>query len=311
MLALSEKPTWWEEEYGPAPYTCNNQNLWFDLEHGVIRHGERKGIDAKYIRTGLSKLIPVDDQGNLLPPTSTIVSKYNANKVNESFSFGDHGPVETAWRRSSEYPFALQQALALMKPAFYFGTLFDTNGYIKTSSNEYLLGQTNQRVSPKYISLNGDIVNGELVRTSGYINYILDYINNLGIDAVNTVKDILDNVTVQLSYKMSGFTDKNYLFKLFNSTEMTNLFASRCRSYFIKFIKQKLLNFDFIIDMPPNSSDSLHAQQALIQEYKSFIKCFLFKFAQKEKETLNLAKSFTCNSEGCFLNVQEKKFQST
>jgi len=211
MLALSEKPTWWEEAYGPAPYTCNNQNLWFDLERGVIRHGERKGIDAKYIRAGLSKLIPVDDQGNLLPPTSTIVSKYNANKVNESFSFGDHGPVETAWRRSSEYPFALQQALALMKPAFYFGTLFDTNGYIKTSSNEYLLSQTNQRVSPKYISLNGDIVNGELVRTSGYINYILDYINNLGIDAVNTVKDILDNVTVQLSYKMSGFTDKNYL----------------------------------------------------------------------------------------------------
>ena len=212
MLAFTQKPSWWETAYGPAPYTSNNQNLWFDLENGIIRDGDRKGVDSKYIRPGLSKIIPVDDQGQLLPPTSIIVSKFNSNKINESFSFGDCGPVETAWRKSSEYPFALQQAIALMKPAFYFGTLFDNNNYVKSKvSKDYLLKQNNQRVSPKNIVLNGEIKNGSLVRTSGYINYILDYLTSLGIDSVTTVRELLDNVSVQLSYKMAGFTDKNYL----------------------------------------------------------------------------------------------------
>lgn len=34
MLGYANQPNWWEERYGPAPYTSNNQQLWQDLEAG-------------------------------------------------------------------------------------------------------------------------------------------------------------------------------------------------------------------------------------------------------------------------------------
>jgi hypothetical protein len=36
MLGFSEKPTWWESKYGPAPYTSNNLIMWSDIEGGII-----------------------------------------------------------------------------------------------------------------------------------------------------------------------------------------------------------------------------------------------------------------------------------
>jgi hypothetical protein len=212
MLGFCEKPDWWQKTYGPAPYTSNNLNLWSDLENGIIRHGSRAGIDKKYIRNGLLKVIPVDDQGNLLPPTSVSISKFNSNRISDSFSFGDHGPVETAWRKSSEYPFAIQKALALMKPAFYFGTLFDVNSYFKDSNTgQYINLQNNSKVTPESIRLNGEIVESTPVRASGYLNFILAHLANLGIDPFNTIRNLLNNVIVRLSYKMAGYSDKKYL----------------------------------------------------------------------------------------------------
>jgi hypothetical protein len=212
MLGFSEKPDWWKQTYGPEPYTSNNLNLWSDLENGIIRHGNRKGIDSSYVRTGLSKVIPVDDQGNLQPPTSVIISKFNANRISDSYSFGDQGPVEMAWRKSSEYPFALQRAVALMKPAVYFGTLFDVNGYFKyQNTGEYINKKNNQRVTPKTIILNGENSGTTISRSSGYLNFIIAHLNSLGVDPFDTLRGLLNNISVQLSYKMSGFSDKKYL----------------------------------------------------------------------------------------------------
>jgi len=212
MLGFSKKPDWWHQIYGPAPYTSDNKNLWLDLENGIIRQGERKGIDKNYIRQGLSAIIPVDDQGVLLPPISIIISKFNSNRISDSFSFGDHGPVETAWRKSSEYPFAIQRALALMKPAFYFGTLFDINGYFKNQkTEEYVNRQNNLRVTTDSIRLNGEPIGSTISRASGYLNFILAYIVNSAADPFKNLRNLLDNSSVQLSYKMSGFSDKTYL----------------------------------------------------------------------------------------------------
>jgi hypothetical protein len=37
MLGFTTKPTWWESEYGTAPYTSDNTVLWLDLEDGYVR----------------------------------------------------------------------------------------------------------------------------------------------------------------------------------------------------------------------------------------------------------------------------------
>ena len=41
MLGFTEKPSWWEGRYGPAPYTRGNTLLWGDLERGHIHQGSR------------------------------------------------------------------------------------------------------------------------------------------------------------------------------------------------------------------------------------------------------------------------------
>jgi hypothetical protein len=68
MLGFFKMPTWWEDEYGPAPYTSGNAVLWDDLELGYIKQGDRQGYDSKYARPGLKSIIP----GNLFEIESFI-----------------------------------------------------------------------------------------------------------------------------------------------------------------------------------------------------------------------------------------------
>ena len=209
MLGFSEKPAWWENRYGASPYTGGNLVLWTDLSLGYI-YGEDR-YDSQYARPDLLRIIPVDDSGNLRSPEQFIVSNFNGLKTNASFAIGDIGPAENAWRRSSDYPFALQQAMALMKPGFYFGTLMNVDNYnVNSNINQLALLDTLQRVSPSHVKING-MVSGTRQRTVGYINWAGDYLTSLGIDPGVKIIDYLKNVSVQLSYKVAGFTGKNYL----------------------------------------------------------------------------------------------------
>jgi hypothetical protein len=117
MLGFSEKPVWWESEYGPAPYTSNNLIMWEDLSNGIIRQGSRAGTYLRYKRDTLLDHIPVDADGKLLSPFDCGLAK-NFVLINNRgfFKFSDQAPVEYAWRTSSEYPFTVISALCLLKP---------------------------------------------------------------------------------------------------------------------------------------------------------------------------------------------------
>ena len=67
MLGFTSKPTWWEDEYGPAPYTASNVLMWHDIENGYIKGGAYKGYHEELKRPGLvmRELIPVDNVGKL------------------------------------------------------------------------------------------------------------------------------------------------------------------------------------------------------------------------------------------------------
>jgi hypothetical protein len=72
MLGFATQPDWWQSFYGPGPYTGGNKLLWDDLEAGLIRYGDRAGVDVNYRRPGLSAVIPVDVNGNLLSPAQAL-----------------------------------------------------------------------------------------------------------------------------------------------------------------------------------------------------------------------------------------------
>jgi hypothetical protein len=212
MLGFSEQPDWWETRYGPAPYTGGNLVLWEELSRGYIHAGPRAGTDSRFARSVLTSFIPVDEFGQLRSPDQFLVRGFNSNDANASYAVGDQGPVETAWRRSSDFPFALQQAIAISHPGYYFGTLMNVTRYYKnTDLNQYVLSDTLGRITSAEIDINGDLTTGTPVRSAGYINWVVDYLKNQGIDPVVKLQSYFDNVQVQLAYKMAGYSDATLL----------------------------------------------------------------------------------------------------
>jgi len=205
MLGITEKPTWWENEYGPVPYTSGNLVLWDDLENGLIKEPGNNKVDARFKRENLTKVIPVDVEGNLLNPFVSIVQNYSKPDFKKSWVIGDCGPAENAWRRSSSYPFALQRLFALTKPAQYFALSIDRDKYVfNESMNQYLLN------SRYRFNIKETEVQTTAQPKHSYINWIADYHNNNGCSCVE-IKKQLEKIDVRLCYRMASFTDKNYL----------------------------------------------------------------------------------------------------
>lgn len=212
MLGFSTRPDWWIDFYGPGPYTGTNKLLWDDLEAGRIRQGDRAGIDPLFVRPGLSQIIPLDDSGNLLSPVVVLTAAYRSNQAGGSWNVGQVGPIEHAWRTSSEFPFAVQQALALAKPGRYFGLYADVYGYAKNVElNQYLTADTNRHITQQDIGIHGDTAGGVVFRGAGYLNWIVDYLTNQGINPVTKINSLLHKYEVKLAYKVAGFTDHKYL----------------------------------------------------------------------------------------------------
>ena len=216
MLGLSEKPDWWTDQYGPAPYTSGNLVLWEDLRDGRIADPENPRIVGEYARPNLLSIVPSDSEGNLLSPFDIIVGEYDSNSFRKSWVFGDQGTVETAWRRSSSYVFAVQKLLALTKPAEYFALFIDRDDYnYNTTFSQYLLNNR-YRIDPKSLTIYG---NG--TAKNSYINWIVDYNRILGLDSTTLLEERLENIDVRLAYRMASFSDKSYL-KLFTEKSSPN-----------------------------------------------------------------------------------------
>ena len=214
MLGFSEMPNWWESRYGPAPYTGGNLVLWIDLQNGYIWNGSTDAAytDSRFARPGLTNIIPVDANGNLLSPNAIVVKSFNSGQADGNYKVGDVGPVENAWRRSSDFPFAMQQALALAKPAFYFGSLLNIGNYFKNKQlNQYILNTNLQRITPETVTINGSTINSVVQRVAGYTNWIAEYLRTQGIDPNVKLYDYLTNVNIQLGYKMAGFSDQSFM----------------------------------------------------------------------------------------------------
>jgi hypothetical protein len=204
MLGFSEKPTWWESEYGPAPYTSNNLILWEDLRDGIIRQGERVGTRDRYKRPSLMSHIPVDGDGNLLSPLDSGLAR-NFSLINNrgDFILGDIGPVEYAWRSSSEWPFAVATVLSLLKPVEFIA-----DGFNRSTVTTNKLGQTVNSTTELFLTIDDLIYESTIdAPVSGLVIYIVNYLKSTA-SPVSILKDKLSNIDVKLSSRLSGFVDQ-------------------------------------------------------------------------------------------------------
>jgi hypothetical protein len=206
MLGLTEQPSWWENRYGPAPYTADNLVLWDDLANGLVMDPVVPYISPNYIRPGLQDIIPNGTEGQLLSPFESVVGQYDPNAFQKSWAVGDGGPVEASWWSSSSYPFAVMRLLALTRPAEFFTLFADRDLY----KYDYDLGQ--YLYNGRYrLDANGIQVYGNGTSKASYINWIVDYNQQLGINSSTLLEKDLANLDVRLCYRMASFTDKQYL----------------------------------------------------------------------------------------------------
>ena len=213
MLGFSVKPEWWDSEYGVAPYTSGNEILWQDIENGIIKYGDRAGVSSLYIRKNLSQVLPVDESGNLVSPLNLGISNITAFNQKLSWDFGDQGPAENAWRKSSNWPFAIQKLLAFSQPATYCSLMYDVSRLY-----ENIAGQINYGTSNKFLNLNDLIVpENNQTLTSGFSEFIIEYGKSKNVNYVNDLKTNLNNHSINLFYKLNGFTSKNKLQIIMNS----------------------------------------------------------------------------------------------
>lgn len=226
MLGFTKEPSWWQSVYGPAPYTRDNLILWSDLEQGLVKEPNKPVIQIqKYVRPGLMNKIPVGETGELLTPIqSNLVKGYISTSTEAPFKFGDMAPIETAWRRSSDYPFSLITALTLLQPAKMFSLCFDRMRQFRNSTGQlvYSSSRGQLRFNSKEIILPNTVNDSARVFASGLVNYLVDYATSVSLASVNNYKTNLENLQVRLSSKLGGFTSEEKFKLILDSRSASN-----------------------------------------------------------------------------------------
>lgn len=206
LLGFTEQPTWWETRYGPAPYTSDNTVLWGDLAAGISWNNGNPVVIEQCIRPELLKVLPVDSNGDLVSPFVSVLGNYYNQSFKRDWVVGDVGPAEFSYRRSSAWPFDLMRLLALSRPAEFFNLGVDVDNYkYNEEFNQYLVNDRSHLV------ISDVEIYGNGTPKTSYINWIVDYEKQVGVDATSNIETLLDNLDVRLVYRLAGFSDKTLL----------------------------------------------------------------------------------------------------
>lgn len=203
MLGLSNKPTWWDTHYGVAPYTSDNTLLWDDIRDGIVWNNGDPYTVENCVRPELYEYLPVDSYGKLVSPMN-FVGQHNPLEFQSDWIVGDDAPAETAYMYSSTYPYDLVKLYALTKPAKFFNLGVDIDLYKYNSYFDQYLYNNRYHLNPSILQVYGDGT-----AKHSYINFVVDFEKQFGIDATNNITSLLQNLNVQLVYRMAGFSDKN------------------------------------------------------------------------------------------------------
>jgi len=206
MLGFSIQPTWWNLVYGPGPYTQDNLVLWDDLEAGYVADPVAPYYLPEYARPGLTSVIPTGTEGELLSPFDSVVGTYNDTTFRKSWAVGDGGPVEASWWNSSAYPFAVMRLLALTRPAKFFALFADRDLYKFDADLDQYLYNNRYRLNANDLEIYG---NG--VSKASYIDWIVDFNRQSGVDSTVDLTADLGALDVRLCYRMASFSDKQYI----------------------------------------------------------------------------------------------------
>jgi len=217
-LGFSVQPKWWEQVYGPAPYTKDNLILWQDLEDGLVREPGKLPIKRSlYARPNLTRFIPTTQLGELEDPlTAGIAQNFSLLDANDTYKFGDINPVESAWRRSSYYPFSVIKSILTLRPAL-FDMLYDLSRITRSLAGQLVYTTTGLRFNFTDIVHSTTRFDSTRVYTSGLIDWIYGNLNQKNSNQVSNYRLNLASLDASLSFKLAGFSTKEKLKVLLDS----------------------------------------------------------------------------------------------
>lgn len=213
MQGFATKPSWWDSEYGVAPYTRGNWHLWEDIRDGRIARGSRAGLDPRFARPDIFDVCPVDADGNLLDPVAAQIVKATPRyqQATRKWVIGDHGPVENLWINSPAYRFALAHIAALMRPSQWIESYWDTTNSVRLRTQFYNAATQNRPRSAQ-LNVHGEIdaTTGQRIALMGVQQWISDLMVSRGQNP-SILGDAVRGIEVRLAHKMAGFTQPNNL----------------------------------------------------------------------------------------------------
>jgi len=207
MLGYISKPNWWDTYYSWID-TIKRSALILAITNGYTDEPPSTVVNSKYARPQFSSIIPVNSLGELLAPSEFLVNDVGYyNKISD-WKFGDHGPAETAWRRSSYWPFALNAAAALLYPCTYTTSMYDTS---RISSNNNT-GQLTYLEDDLYLNPKKLLVEGyNNAQTAGFGVYVVEKGIQRNLNYLDILKQDLNYINFNLFHKMGGFASKDKL----------------------------------------------------------------------------------------------------
>jgi uncharacterized protein YuzE len=204
MLGYSSKPALWDTYYswlaGPK-----RTALISAITNGYTGQLPSTTVNANYARPGFSAIVPVDTLGVLKDPASFLVGEITPDNKIASWVFGNQSPAETAWRRSSYWPFVANVAAALLDPCSYTSTMYDVS---RTSLNS--IGQVTYLADDLYLNPNKLLIDGE-VQTAGFGVYLVERGKHKDLNYVASLKQDLTYINFNLFHKLGGFASKDKL----------------------------------------------------------------------------------------------------
>jgi len=204
MLGFHEKPNWWDSQYGLAPYTSGNTLMWNDLANGRVAITDNGPvINEFYARPSLSNNLPVNGIGDLLDPITIGIAE---SLENFSWSVGEQGPAETAWRRSSSWPFAVQKLLLLTRPAKYASLMYDPCQIKKNIVGQWVSVKDQSFLKLKNLYIHGE---NEIPTNSGYSVYLSENGQRLDKNYISKLRNDLTYANFNLFYPVAGFINKD------------------------------------------------------------------------------------------------------
>jgi hypothetical protein len=214
MLGYTLKPVWWDQHYSWTDSTKRTA-LERALRVGNFAAPPAVNCRPEFVRifdTAIPEEFPVDEEGNLLPPSSLQWLNYNTSaEFSSVWKPGDYSPYEQVFLSSQRGLASLIKANYLADPVTFVNSLWVSNGVKKNEWNYSLDRDTDFWIRPGiahayHRQLNSD---GAVNFTSGIESLLSEFCVLNNRDFKTEVVDLFNNVVANKEFLLSGFTNKN------------------------------------------------------------------------------------------------------